>query len=41
MNEWLAFGIVAVICGLLALLVRLAGGDETSSPDCPTAEAPS
>ena len=26
-NEWLAFGIVAVICGLLALLVRLSGDD--------------
>ena len=26
-NEWVAFGIVAVICGLLALLVRLSGDD--------------
>lgn len=24
MNEWVAFGIVAVICGLLAILVRFA-----------------
>ena len=40
MNEWLAFGIVAVICGLLALLVRLSGGDESASPaGSPTDEA--
>jgi hypothetical protein len=25
MNEWIAFGIVAIICGLLAILVRFAG----------------
>jgi len=31
-NEWLAFGIVAVICGLLAALVRLAGDDEPRPP---------
>jgi SAM-dependent methyltransferase len=30
MNEWVAFGIVALICGLLAVLVRWAGGDEES-----------
>jgi SAM-dependent methyltransferase len=30
MNEWLAFGIVAVICGLLAVLVRWAGPTEES-----------
>ena len=29
MNEWIAFGIVAVICGLLAWLVNLSGeGDQ-------------
>lgn len=28
MNEWIAFGIVVVICGLLALLVNLAGGGD-------------
>lgn len=29
MNEWVAFGIVAIICGLLAILVRFAGqGDD-------------
>jgi hypothetical protein len=39
MNEWVAFGIVAVICGLLAVLVRLSGGDESSSPDAPTDDA--
>lgn len=25
MNEWIAFGIVAVICGLLAWLVKVSG----------------
>ena len=40
MNEWLTFGIVAVICGFLALLARLSGDDESASPaDSPTAEA--
>ena len=28
MNEWIAFGIVAAICGLLAVLVRFSGDDE-------------
>lgn len=34
MNEWLAFAIVAVICGLLAALTRWArnGEDERSNP---------
>ncbi|MCY3013273.1 MAG: hypothetical protein NT171_01045 [Planctomycetota bacterium] len=40
MNEWLAFGVVAVICGLLAGLVRFSGEDESSPPDSPTGEAP-
>ena len=35
MNEWVAFGVVAVICGLLAVLVRFAGGDEPPPPDTP------
>jgi hypothetical protein len=30
MNEWLAFGIVVVICGVLAWLVNLAGDDGDS-----------
>ena len=29
MNEWIAFRIVAVICGLLAVLARVAGTDES------------
>jgi hypothetical protein len=40
MNEWVAFGIVAVICGILAALVRLSGEDESSSADTPTDNAP-
>jgi hypothetical protein len=28
MNEWIAFGIVAVICGLLALLANLPAESE-------------
>ncbi len=31
MNEWVAFGIVAVICGILALLVRLSGDDASAA----------
>ncbi len=31
MNEWTAFGIVAIICGLLAFLVRWSG-EEDSQP---------
>lgn len=31
MNEWVAFGIVAVICGLLAVLVRFAGAGDPPS----------
>jgi hypothetical protein len=31
-NEWVAFGIVAVICGVLAALVRLAGSDGPEPP---------
>ena len=31
-NEWVAFGIVAVICGVLAVLVRLAGSDGSEPP---------
>ena len=27
LNEWVAFGIVAVICGLLAILVRMSGSE--------------
>ena len=30
MNEWVAFGIVVVICGVLAWLVTLAGDDGDS-----------
>jgi len=40
MNEWLAFGVVAVICGLLAVLARFSGEDESSAPDSPTGEGP-
>jgi hypothetical protein len=32
MNEWIAFGIVAVICGLLAWLVNLSS-DGDQAPD--------
>jgi hypothetical protein len=39
MNEWVAFGVVALICGLLAVLVWLSGGDEYPSPDTPTDDA--
>ena len=39
MDEWLTFDIVAVISGLLGLLVRLAGGDESSFFGSPTDEA--
>lgn len=28
MSEWMAFGIVAVIVGMLVALMRWAGGDE-------------
>jgi hypothetical protein len=39
MNEWLAFGTVAVICGLLAALTRWAGseGGDQQPPDTPAA----
>ena len=43
LNEWVAFGIVAVICGLLALLVRMSGdepGSDKTADDCRTATAP-
>jgi hypothetical protein len=40
MNEWLAFGVVALICGLLAVLVRFSGKDDSSPLDSPTDEAP-
>ncbi len=30
MNEWVAFGIVVVICGVLAWLVTLTGDDGDS-----------
>ena len=33
MNEWVAFGIVAVICGLLAVLVRWAGNEDAHTPE--------
>ena len=42
-NEWVAFGIVAVICGLLALLVRMSGDDPGSDKpvdDRSVADAP-
>jgi len=39
MNPWLTVGIVAVICGLLAMLARVSGGDEPLSPASPTDEA--
>lgn len=32
MNEWLAFGIVVVICGVLAALLRWAGPDDPPPP---------
>lgn len=37
MNEWLAFGVVAVICGLLAALTHWAGseGGDQQPPDTP------
>lgn len=37
MNEWLAFGIVAVIYGLLAALTHWAGseGEDQRPPDTP------
>lgn len=38
MNEWLAFGIVVVICGVLAALTRwAAAGEEENSPPEPPA----
>ena len=36
MSEWTAFGIVAVICGLLAALVRSVGNEEPQPPEPPT-----
>lgn|GEM_PF-3388348 len=36
MNEWVAFAIVAVICGLLAGLMRMAGADVPGPPDAST-----
>lgn len=41
MNEWVAFGVVAVICGLLAVLVRLSGGEDSPAPDAPADDVPS
>jgi hypothetical protein len=38
-NEWVAFGIVAVICGLLAVLVRLSGDDAPDADESPDAAA--
>lgn len=35
MTEWMAFGIVAVICGILAVLVRWAGTDDDAPPEGP------
>ncbi len=32
MNEWLAFGIVAGICVLLAVLMRFAGDGDSGGP---------
>jgi len=32
MNEWVAFGIVVVICGVLAWLVNLPGDDGDAGP---------
>jgi hypothetical protein len=36
MNEWLAFGIVAVICGVLTILLRVAGTTEQEPSDALT-----
>lgn len=38
-NEWLAFGIVAVICGLLAMLVRMSGDGDADADEPPDAGA--
>lgn len=40
MNEWLAFGVVAVICGLLALLTRWAGSDADDQQPPDTGRSP-
>jgi hypothetical protein len=39
MNEWLAFGIVAFICGVLASLTRwaMAADEDCQPPDTSTA----
>jgi len=39
MNEWVGFGVVALIGGLLAVLVCSSVGDEHPSPDTPTDDA--
>lgn len=39
MNEWVAFGIVAVICGLLAALTRWAGSGGDDRPDPPAVDS--
>jgi hypothetical protein len=39
MNEWLAFGIVAVICCLLAALTRWAGSDNDEQQPPATRDA--
>lgn len=35
MNEWIAFGIVALICGLQAFLVRWSGDEDSQPPAAP------
>ena len=37
MSEWMAFGIVAVICGLLAALVFWSGDEDSQPPEPPAA----
>lgn len=36
MNEWMAFGIVAVICGILAALVFWSQDGDSTPPEPPT-----
>lgn len=40
MNEWLAFGVVAVICVVLVLLVRFAESEKPPTSDDSSPEGP-